>query len=112
MKNKYVSKWLLQRLTALFLIPLSFWFIYMCVSFQSFTYQEILSFFQSYINSMLFLIMMINMLIHAKLGCDTIVVDYITSTNLQKNILNAISFLTLTLLLLIIISIIKLNIIL
>ena len=50
MKNKYVSNWLLQRLTALFLIPLSFWFIYMCVSFQSLTYQEILSFFQSYIN--------------------------------------------------------------
>ena len=84
----------------------------MCVSFQSFTYQEILSFFQSYINSILFLIMMINMLIHAKLGCDTIVVDYITSKNLQKNILNVISLLTLTLLLLIIVSIVKLNFIL
>jgi len=112
MKNKYVSKWLLQRFTAFFLIPLSFWFLYMCVSFQSFTYQEILSFFQSYINSILFLIMMINMLIHAKLGCDTIVVDYITSKNLQKNILNVISLLTLTLLLLIIVSIVKLNFIL
>ncbi len=61
---------------------------------------------------MLFLIMMVNMIIHAKLGCDTIVIDYITSTNLQRNILNVISFLTLTLLLLIIISIVKLNFIL
>ena len=77
MKNSYASKWILQRITALFLIPLTFWFIYHCVSFQYLQFEEMELFFQSYLNSFLFLMMMIAMLIHGKLGCETIIQDYV-----------------------------------
>ncbi len=80
MKN-YALKWITQRVTALLLIPLSFWFIYHCISFQNFNYEEIINFFSSFINSFLFLFLMIAMLIHSQLGCETIIEDYITSKN-------------------------------
>ena len=82
MRN-YARKWLIQRITATLLIPLSFWFIYHCLSFASMNYTQLFLFFKSIINSLLFLIMMISMLIHAKFGCETIVEDYVTSKSLK-----------------------------
>ena len=82
MKN-YARKWIIQRITAIILIPLSFWFVYHCLSFASMNYTQIFLFFKSIINSLLFLIMMISMLIHTKLGCETIVEDYVTSKSLK-----------------------------
>ncbi len=78
MKN-YALKWLLQRVTASILIPLTFWFIYSAISLSKMEYEETIKFFQSYINSFLFYIMMIAMLLHAKFGLQTIIDDYVTS---------------------------------
>ena len=83
MKN-YASKWIMQRLTALILIPLTFWFVYQCVILSSYEYDQIRAFFFSKINTSLFFILIMSMLYHAKLGNDTIVEDYITSNNLKK----------------------------
>ena len=83
MKN-YASKWIMQRLTALILIPLTFWFVYQCVILSSYEYDQIRTFFFSKINASLFFILIMSMLYHAKLGNDTIVEDYITSNNLKK----------------------------
>ena len=47
MNNRYASKWVLQRITAVILIPLTFWFIYNCISFQYLQFQEMKLFFQS-----------------------------------------------------------------
>jgi len=110
MKSNYASKWILQRVTALILIPLTFWFIYQCISFQSMSYGDIIYFFQSYINSLLFLIMMTVMIIHAKLGCETIVQDYVTSTNLIKKFKVIINFIALMSLLLSLFAIIWIGI--
>ena len=77
--KKYSTKWITQRITALFLVPLFFWFIYHCISFQNLSYEEIVNFFSSFINSFLFLSLMIAMLIHSQLGCETIIEDYISS---------------------------------
>ena len=79
--KKYSTKWIIQRVTALLLVPLSFWFIYHCISFQNLSYEEIVNFFSSFINSFLFLVLMITMLIHSQLGCETIIEDYISSRN-------------------------------
>ena len=102
MKN-YARKWIIQRVTAILLIPLSFWFIYHCLSFASMNYTQLFLFFKSSINSLLFLIMMISTLIHAKLGCETIIEDYVTSESL-KNIsillINSISYLSMVIVIL------------
>ena len=109
MKN-YSHKWILQRITAVFLIPLTFWFIYQCISFQKLQYSELEIFFKSYLNSFLFLFMMVIMLVHAKLGCETIAEDYISSFWFKKFFKNLINFITLLSLFLVISSIIKMSV--
>ena len=85
MKN-YSRKWLTQRITATLLIPLTFWFIYSTISLSKMGYDEIAIFFKSYTNLILFYIMMIVMLLHSKLGLQTIIDDYVTSKNGSKTI--------------------------
>ena len=111
MSSNYALKWILQRITALFLIPLSFWFIYNCISFQNLDFFQLKSFFQSYLNSLLFLIMMFAMLVHAKLGCETIVEDYASSIVFKKISKMLINFITYISLFLVFLAIIKLHII-
>jgi len=95
MKN-YTSKWIMQRLTAVILIPLTFWFVYQCVLLSNYEYDQIKSFFFSKINASLFFVLIIAMLYHAKLGNETIVEDYVTSVNLKKITKLSISVLTYT----------------
>jgi succinate dehydrogenase / fumarate reductase membrane anchor subunit len=99
MKN-YAKKWIIQRLTALILIPLTFWFVYQCILLSNYTYLETKDFFFSKFNSSLYFILIIAMLYHAKLGCETIVEDYVTSHNLKKFtklVINIISYTFMTL---------------
>ena len=93
MKN-YASKWIMQRLTAVILIPLTFWFVYQCVLISSYEYDQIKSFFFSKINASLFFILIRAILYLAKLGNETIVEDYVTSVNLKKITKLSISLLT------------------
>jgi succinate dehydrogenase / fumarate reductase membrane anchor subunit len=111
MNNTHVLKWLTQRITAFLLIPLSFWFVYQCISFQDLKYQELQLFFQSYLNSFLFLLMMIAMLVHAKLGCETIIQDYVSHLKIKKFFKFFVNFITSFSLFLVIVEIIRLSII-
>ena len=83
MKN-YSTKWVLQRVTAVILIPLTFWFVYQCIILSTYEYDEIRIFFFSKLNSSLYFILIIVMLYHAKLGNETIIDDYIASHSLKK----------------------------
>jgi len=83
MRN-YATKWIIQRLTAVILIPLTFWFVYQFVVLSNYGYEEIKAFFFSKTNSSLYFVLIITMLYHAKLGCETIVEDYVTSYNLKN----------------------------
>jgi len=110
MKNNYTLKWVIQRITALFLIPLSLWFVYKCISFQNLNFFELREFFKSYINSSLFFIMMSTMLIHSKLGFDTIIQDYISSSYLKKICKASINLISFFSLLIVFLAIVRLAI--
>ena len=106
MKN-YAFKWLTQRITASILIPLTFWFIYSAISLSKMTYSEIEIFFQSYFNAFLFFVMMQSMLLHSKLGLQTIIEDYVTSKKISKNIKRALNINAYMLMILITIFIVR-----
>jgi len=82
--SNYSFKWIIQRVTAILLIPLTFWFVYNCIFLSKSDYYQTINFFHSYLNSFLFLVMMASMLVHAKLGCETIIEDYISYSFLKK----------------------------
>ena len=84
----------MQRLTAVILIPFTFWFVYQCVLLSNYEYDQIKAFFFSKINASLFFILIIAMLYHAKIGNETIVEDYVTSVNLKKVTILSIKVLT------------------
>ena len=83
MKN-YSNKWILQRITAVILIPLTFWFVYQCVLISNYEYEQIRAFFFSKLNASLYFVLIVTMLYHAKLGNETIVEDYVKSHNIKK----------------------------
>ena len=106
MKN-YSSKWILQRITAVILIPLTFWFVFICISFSSMSYDQIIIFFSSLFNTLLFLIMIISMFIHAKLGCETIAEDYISTKNIKNFVIISINIICYVFILISILSILR-----
>ncbi len=106
MKN-YALKWIVKRITASILIPLTFWFIYISISLSKMEYDETIIFFRSYFNSFLFYVMMISMLIHSRLGLQTILEDYVTSKKTLKISKLTIDYLTYSLMFLITVFVIK-----
>ena len=82
--SRYSFKWIIQRITSVLLIPLTFWFVYNCILFSKVEFNQLTNFFSSYLNSLLFLGLMISMLVHARLGCETIIEDYISSSSLKS----------------------------
>ena len=82
--SNYSFKWIVQRITATLLVPLTFWFVYNCILFSKISYNELIIFFSSYLNSAIFLIMTVSMLIHTILGCETIIEDYVSSSKLKN----------------------------
>ena len=82
--SNYSFKWVVQRVTAVLLVPLTFWFVYNCILFSKINYNQLISFFSSYLNVTLFLITMVTMLIHVKLGCETIIEDYFSPSSLKE----------------------------
>ncbi len=105
MKN-YVNKWIIQRITAVILIPLTFWFVYQCVLLSSYGYEETKAFFVSKFNSSLYFVLFTAMLLHAKLGFETIAEDYVTSKKLKKITKFSVGLLVYTLMILTTISLI------
>jgi len=105
----YAKKWITQRVTALILIPLIFWFVNQSISFYSMNYQQIIFFFSSIFNATLFYIMMISMIIHAKLGCETITEDYISSKSCKNIIKLFINLINYTFIIIVTLSILKIT---
>ena len=108
--SSYSRRWIIQRVTAIFLIPITFWFVYSCVLFSKFNYENFIVFFNSYLNSFLFTIMIILMSIHSKIGIDTIIEDYVSSIKLKRLFLVLINIVIILTILISVVSIILLNI--
>ena len=107
MLNK--THWLIQRITAIILIPITMWFFYTMLNFDDFAYSEILLFFSSKINSSLFLFAILIMIYHGKLGVQIIIEDYINSYTLQKKIVIFINLLSYILMIVSILSILSIQ---
>ena len=108
--NLALSHWILQKISALFLIPLTCWFLF---TFKDFLYKDYMNkiiWFKNYSNSILFSIFLLVAIFHLRLGLTVVIEDYIHNTHTKKFLLNFIEILCLFLAVSIIIIVLILSI--
>ncbi len=71
--------WWHQRLTALALIPLSFWFIYSLLSMVTADYTAVTQWLRLPYVSVLLILFLVSLFYHAQLGLQIVIEDYIHS---------------------------------
>ena len=86
-KNHALNKWIIQRVSAIGLIPLLLFFLYSLVDLVNQDYTGALDFFDNYLSITVFTLFLIFAGLHLKLGLGEIVEDYIQDERL-KGILN------------------------
>jgi len=69
--------WWAQRLTAIALIPLTFWLIYSVVCMTTLDYLAAIGWLQSPITSTLLILFIIALFYHAQLGMQVVIEDYV-----------------------------------
>ena len=80
MMNIAVTKWIMQRATAITLVPLLIWFLSIFIDLIQKDYQTTLVFFENDINFFLSIIFLIVVFLHMKIGTSEIFEDYIQNT--------------------------------
>ncbi len=86
-KNHALNKWIIQRVSAVVLIPLLLFFLYSLVDLVNQDYTGALDFFDNYLSITIFTLFLIFTGLHLKLGLGEIVEDYIQDEGV-KGILN------------------------
>lgn len=77
------SHWWGQRVTALLLIPLVIWMLYVVIVYTGQPYQVIQVFFSHSVNSILAILLILAMLRHAQLGMQVVIEDYVHTQPLE-----------------------------
>jgi succinate dehydrogenase / fumarate reductase membrane anchor subunit len=72
-----VHHWLMQRITAVALIPLSIWFVVSFVCLSTASYEDAVAFFKSPLNAVLIAGLIVSALWHGALGLQVIIEDYV-----------------------------------
>ena len=93
MKNHALNKWIIQRVSAVVLMPLLLFFLYSLVDLVNKDYTGALDFFDNYFSIIIFTLFLIFAGTHLKLGLGEIIEDYIQNESM-KGILNKIIMLT------------------
>ncbi len=70
--------WVVQRLTAIALIPLTLWFCFSVASMTSFDHAALVNWMSSMFNAGLMICTIIAGLYHGALGCQVIIEDYVS----------------------------------
>lgn len=72
-----VHHWWLQRITAIALVPLSIWFLFLIGSVMHATYPAVLATIAQPVNSLFLIVLSVAMFWHGALGLQVIIEDYV-----------------------------------
>ncbi len=75
--------WMMQKITAILQIPLIIWLIYSIIKLQGTSYAEFNNWLAQPINAILMIILVCSVMLHAKLGTQVVVEDYISNKKLK-----------------------------
>ncbi|GBD42751.1 hypothetical protein HRbin40_00206 [bacterium HR40] len=88
-----VRHWIVQRTTAIAVVPLTLWFLVSAVRLSEATFAEVRQWLSSQLNATLMLLLVIAAFWHAKLGLEVIIQDYVHGRFLKPAALLAVTFL-------------------
>jgi len=94
-RNIVLNHWILQKVSALLLIPLAVWFL---LIFKDFLYDDFpnkMLWFKNYSNSLLLSIFLLVAIFHFRLGLTVVIEDYIHSLKRKKILLSFLEILCL-----------------
>ncbi len=72
-----VEHWQLQRLTALANVLLVLWFLFSCMALAGSDYAEVRAWLASPISASLMVLLVISITVHARLGVQVVIEDYV-----------------------------------
>ena len=93
--NTALKHWLVQKISALILLPLLCWFLYVLKDFIAKDYYSKILWLQNISNSILLALFMLLALFHLRLGLIVVVEDYIHNLKSKNFILSLITILCL-----------------
>ncbi len=72
-----VHHWWMQRLTAVILTPLCFWFVFSVLQLAQMDYQEVIHWMRNPVDGCFLLIFLVALFYHTLLGMQVVIEDYI-----------------------------------
>lgn len=101
------SHWWWQRVTAIALIPLTFWFVYSLVCLSGGGYLAAVAWLNSPINATIMLLFVLTALYHGQTGLQVVIEDYVHTRWVNLTLLLLIKFAAVILAVLSVISVFK-----
>ena len=87
-RNTVLNHWILQKVSALVLIPLAVWFLLVLKDFLYNNYNDKVLWFKSYSNSILLSTFLLVAIFHLRLGLTVVIEDYIHNFKRKKILLS------------------------
>lgn len=72
-----VNPWIMQRMSSLILVPLTFWGIWAIISLGQATHEEFITWIRSFPNAVIMVIFILTSFYHAVHGLQVVIEDYI-----------------------------------
>lgn len=92
-----VQHWWMQRLTAVALVPLALWFVYVMVAFTGADHAAVVTWFVRPRNSILMILLIAATFHHAQLGLQVVIEDYVHNETVKLASVVAVKFLAVAL---------------
>ena len=92
-RNIVLNHWILQKVSALALIPLVIWFLFMIKDFLYYDFTNKILWFKNFNNSLLLSIFILVSIFHLRLGLTVVIEDYIHSLKRKKTLLSLLEIL-------------------
>ena len=90
-----LNHWITQKVSALILLPLLCWFLFIFKDFINKDYSSQIQWMQNFSNSLLLMLFIIVALFHLRLGLSVVIEDYIHNLKSKNFLLSLISILCL-----------------
>ena len=87
-RNSVLNHWILQKVSALVLIPTGIWFLFIIKDFLYYDFTNKILWFKNFYNSLLLSIFILVSIFHLRLGLTVVIEDYIHSLKRKKTLLS------------------------